>query len=452
MSMSEFFGSAWWLLVTLGVLVTLHEFGHFWVARRCGVKVLRFSIGFGKPVWSRFGRDGVEYAIGAIPLGGYVKFLDARESDNPDLVAGQPGEYNSAKIWKRICIALAGPAFNLLFTIVAFWAMFVIGRPDFEPVIGKPQGLAAAAGLHAGDRIVAVGDESVSSWTAAMLAMQDSLIPRRDSTISVTDAQGHTSQHTLALSSIPRDAALDEKMIATIGLEPQPPAAIIGAVEAGSPADRGGLKIDDRITRINDSSIDTFSDVSAAIAREAAKNPVLNIVVQRDGQRVPLTVTAQATPADGQTGWKIGVGVKAQLMSAIERYGVVRAIPAAFNEMWKTTRSTLGILKGMITGEVSPKNLSSVIGIAQVANASAQMGVAWFFSFLGVISLSLGILNLLPIPILDGGHVLYYLIELVKGSPVSERAAMAGQYVGLALLVTLMSVAFYNDIARLVAS
>src|ERR1700722_6310656 len=153
MSMSEFFGSAWWLLVTLGVLVTLHEFGHFWVAQRCGVKVLRFSIGFGKPIWSRFGRDGVEYAIGAIPLGGYVKFLDSREADNPALVAHQPGEYNDAKIWKRICIALAGPAFNIAFTVIAFWAMFVIGRPDLEPVIGKPQGLAAAAGLHAGDRV-----------------------------------------------------------------------------------------------------------------------------------------------------------------------------------------------------------------------------------------------------------------------------------------------------------
>lgn len=450
--MSEFLGSAWWLLVTLGVLVTLHEFGHFWVARRCGVKVLRFSIGFGKPIWSRFGRDGVEYAIGAIPLGGYVKFLDAREADDPDSVAGQPGEYNSANIWKRICIALAGPAFNILFTVIAFWAMFVIGRPDFEPVIGKPQGLAAAAGLHAGDRIVAVGGERVSSWTAAMLAMQDSLIPRRDVTIGVTDTQGHASTHTLALSSIPRDAALDEKMIATIGLEPQPPLAVVGEVTPGSPAERGGLKVDDRITQINGSAIESFTDVSTTIAREAAKNPALNIVVQRGGERVPLTVTAEAQQENGQTGWKIGVGVKTQALSAIERYGVVRAIPAAFTEMWKTTRSTVNIIGGMISGRVSPKNLSSVIGIAQVANASAQMGVAWFFSFLGVISLSLGILNLLPIPILDGGHVLYYLIELVKGSPVSERAAMAGQYVGLALLVTLMSVAFYNDIARLVAS
>ena len=228
--MSEFFGSAWWLLVTLGVLVTLHEFGHFWVARRCGVKVLRFSIGFGKPIWSRFGRDGVEYAIGAIPLGGYVKFLDAREADNPELVAHQPGEYNSAKIWKRICIALAGPAFNILFTLIAFWAMFVIGRPDFEPVIGKPDGLAAAAGLHAGDRILSVDGDSVDSYSAVLLAIGEDSMLRRDAVVVARDAQGAAQQHTIALSQLPADAANDEKTITAIGLVLQPPPAIIGVV------------------------------------------------------------------------------------------------------------------------------------------------------------------------------------------------------------------------------
>jgi len=449
--MSEFFGSAWWLLVTLGVLVTLHEFGHFWVARRCGVKVLRFSIGFGKPIWSRFGRDGVEYAIGAIPLGGYVKFLDAREADNPELVAHQPGEYNSAKIWKRICIALAGPAFNILFTLIAFWAMFVIGRPDFEPVIGKPDGLTAAAGLHAGDRILSVDGDSVESYSAVLLAIGEDSMLRHDAVVVARDAQGATQQHTIALSQLPADAANDEKTITAIGLVLQTPPAIIGVVTPKSPADRAGLRVGDRILQVNDIPTATFADVVPAVAQEAAKNPTLTILVARDNQRVPLTVTAEPKQADGKTRWMIGVG-ESRGMNALERYGPLRAVPAAFNEMWKTLRSTVGIIAGMVSGQASTKNLSSVIGIAQVANVSAQMGIAWFLSFLGVISLSLGILNLLPIPILDGGHVLYYLIELVKGSPVSERAAMAGQYVGLALLVTLMSVAFYNDIARLVAS
>src|SRR6201995_1352389 len=183
-------------LIALGVLVTFHEFGHFWVARRFGVKVLRFSIGFGKPIWSRIGRDGVEYAIGAIPLGGYVKFLDAREADRPELVEGLPGEYNAASPWKRIGIALAGPVFNIVFTIVAFWAMFVIGRPDAEPVMRPPQGRAAEAGLYEGDRVTAVGGEATDSWSAVLLAVGEATVLHHDATLSVTDAQGNTSQRT----------------------------------------------------------------------------------------------------------------------------------------------------------------------------------------------------------------------------------------------------------------
>ncbi len=447
--MSEFFGSAWWLLVTLGVLVTFHEFGHFWVARRFGVKVLRFSIGFGKPIWSRIGRDGVEYAIGAIPLGGYVKFLDAREADRPELIEGTPGEYNGASPWKRIGIALAGPAFNILFTIVAFWAMFVIGRPDAEPLIGAPQGLAAAAGLHEGDRVTAVGDETTGSWSAVLLAVGEATVLHRDAALTVTDAQGHVSQHTLALSSLPNGSANSEKTFDAIGLTPLPPQADVGDVQAGSPAQRAGLEIDDSIVQVNATPVKFSEDVVKAVAAAAEKNPTMDLIVLRHELRVPLTVTAEKKIDGGKTVWRIGIAFKAP-KTALERYGLARAVPAAFGEMWKTTRSTFGLLAGMVSGEASPKNLSSVIGIAQVANASAHMGLAWFLSFLAVISLSLGILNLLPIPILDGGHVVYYLIELFKGSPVSERAMMAGQYVGLALLVTLMSVAFYNDISRLV--
>jgi regulator of sigma E protease len=447
--MSEFFGSAWWLLVTLGVLVTFHEFGHFWVARRFGVKVLRFSIGFGKPIWSRVGRDGVEYAIGAIPLGGYVKFLDAREADRPELVEGQPGEYNAASPWKRIGIALAGPVFNIVFTIVAFWAMFVIGRPDAEPVIGAPQGLAAEAGLHEGDRVTAVGDEATDSWSAVLLAVGEATVLHHDVTLTVADAQGRSSQHTLKLTSLGDASANSEKTFDAIGLVPRPQQSDVSEVAAGAPAERAGFKVDDRIVQINDTPTKTAEDVVKAVAAAADKNPTMNVIVQRGDQRVPLEVTAEKKVDGGKTAWRIGIGFKTP-KTALERYGVVHAVPAAFQEMWKTTRSTLSLLAGMVTGQASPKNLSSVIGIAQVANASAQMGLAWFLSFLAVISLSLGILNLLPIPILDGGHVVYYLIELFKGSPVSERTMMAGQYIGLALLVTLMSVAFYNDISRLV--
>ncbi|MDR3385714.1 MAG: RIP metalloprotease RseP [Rudaea sp.] len=447
--MSEFFGSVWWLLVTLGLLVTFHEFGHFWVARRCGVRVLRFSVGFGKPIWSHVARDGVEYAIGAIPLGGYVKFLDAREAEHPELVARQSGEYSSAPVWQRMTIAAAGPAFNILFTVAAFWAMFVVGRPDFQAVIDAPQGLAEQAGLHAGDRIDAVDGEPVDSWSSAMLAIAQQAMLRRDAVIAVTDARGAAQQHTLALSQLPAGVADNEKTYDAIGLKLQPQPAVAGSVTNG-PAARAGMHAGDRIVSINAAPVTTFADLVRIVPEQAAKNPLLHVIVERDGASMPLDITAEQQKAEGKMRWLIGIAPPAA-HEAIQHYGPLRAIPAAFAETWKTTRSTLSMIGSMLSGQASTKNLSSVISIAQVANASANMGVAWFLSFLAVISLSLGILNLLPIPILDGGHLLYYLIELVKGGPLSERVMIAGQYVGVALLVTLMSIAFYNDILRLVA-
>lgn len=447
--MSEFLGSAWWLLVTLGILVTFHEFGHFWVARRCGVKVLRFSIGFGKPLWSRIGQDGVEYAIGAIPLGGYVKFLDAREADKPELVAHQPGEYNAAPVWQRMAIAAAGPLFNIAFTVFAFWAMFVVGRPDFQPVVDTPQGLAMQAGLKAGDRIVAVDGESIDSWSGAMLAVAQAAMQRENATLTVSDKQGQTQQHTLRLSELPHGVADDEKTYQAIGLQLQPPPAIIGELTDG-PAQAAGLHAGDRIVSVNDRPVDSFADLVKLVPEQAQKNAKLHLLVARGNDTLGFDVVAEHKSADGKTRWMIGVG-PAETRNAVEHYGPLQAVPAAFRETWKQTRNTFGMIASMITGAASAKNLSSVISIAQVANASAHMGLAWFLSFLAVISLSLGILNLLPIPILDGGHLLYYLIELVKGSPLSERTLIAGQYVGMAVLAALMSLAFYNDILRLVA-
>jgi regulator of sigma E protease len=450
--MSEFFGSVWWLLVTLGVLVTFHEFGHFWVARRFGVKVLRFSVGFGNPLWSRFGRDGTEYAVGAIPLGGYVKFLDAREADDPELVAKQPGEFYSKPAWQRIAIAVAGPAFNILFTIAAFWLMFVVGRPDYQPVIDTPKGLAAEAGLRAGDRMVAVDGENVDSMSGAMLAVIQAAAVHRDIEIDVTNPQGQSRAVTLSLSKLPPGAPDNDAVFEQIGLQAQPIPAIAGAVEKDSPAARAGMQASDRIVRVNDVAIANSTEFVHVLAEQAAKNPQIHAVVERNGEQIPLTIVSEQRTFDGKPRWIIGISWQPRVNDAVEQFGPLRAIPAAFAETWKTTRSTLGMIKSMLVGEASAKNLSSVISIAQVANASAHQGLAWFMNFLAVISLSLGILNLLPIPILDGGHIVIYLVEWIKGSPVSERTLIAGQYVGLALLVTLMSLAFYNDIVRLVAS
>jgi regulator of sigma E protease len=450
--MNEFIGSAWWLLVTLGILVTFHEFGHFWVARRCGVRVLRFSIGFGKPIWSRTGRDGVEYAIGAIPLGGYVKFLDARESERPDQVLRQAGEYSSAPVWRRIAIAAAGPVFNIAFTVVAFWAMFVIGRPDLQPVIGTPTALAAQAGFESGDRFTAIGGEPVGSMSNAMLDVAQAAMLHQDLSISVVDARGNARQRVLPLSRLPEDSADSAKTFDAIGLVPQAPPALVASVVADSPAARAGIQAGDRIVRINDKPVDNWEDLTHTVGELAAKNPQLHVVVRRGNSDIPLDLAAKQNSEAGAPKWIIGIGGKGRDYDAIEQYGPLQAIPAALRETWKTTRNTLGMIGSMLTGQASTKNLSSVITIARVANESAHQGLAWFLSFLAVISLSLGILNLLPIPILDGGHLLYYFIELVKGSPLSERALIAGQYVGLALLVTLMSLAFYNDIVRIVAS
>lgn len=448
--MSEFFGSVWWLLVTLGLLVTFHEFGHFWVARRCGVKVLRFSVGFGKPIWSRMGRDGVEYAIGAIPLGGYVKFLDAREADNPQSAASEPGEYNAAPVWQRMAIAIAGPAFNILFTIAAFWAMFVVGRPDFQPVIDAPTGLAKAAGLQAGDRILAVDGDRVDSWSAAMLDVAQAAMLRRDATLDVTDAKGTPHQRVIALSQLPMDVADDAKTFAEIGLQLQPPPAIVGRLSKDGPAARAGLRAGDRILSVNAKPVASFQDLTKLVPELAKDNARLHLTVERGHDTLGFDLDAQPLTQEGKTRWIIGVSA-APAQNALEKYGPLRAFPAALRETWKTTTSTFAMIGGMLSGSASTKNLSSVISIAQVANASAHMGLAWFLSFLAVISLSLGILNLLPIPMLDGGHLVYYLIEWIKGSPLSDRVLVAGQFVGMAVLAALMSLAFYNDILRLVA-
>lgn len=451
--MSEFFGSIFWLAVTLGVLVTFHEFGHYWVARRCGVRVLRFSIGFGKPIAS-FYRDGTEWAIGAIPLGGYVKFLDEAEVDGAVGAQSLEGAVNRKPPWQRIAIAAAGPAFNILFTVVAFWAMFVIGRPDYQPIIGAPKGLAAEAGLAAGDRILAVDGEKVDSMSNAMLAVYEAAALHRDVAIEVAGAQGQTRSVTLPLSKLPPGAPDNQAAAAKIGLYPKSTPARVAEVTAGQPAERAGLRVGDRIVEINSVPTEDTESFVATLAAQAEKSPNLQIVVERDGQRQPLALTAEKTVVDGQAKPRIGIryAPAPTTKDALERFGPIAAIPAAFDETGRQISSMLGMIRGMVVGEASVKNLSSVISIAQVANASANQGLAWFLSFLAVISLSLGILNLLPIPILDGGHIVFTLAEWIKGSPVSERTLIAGQYVGLALLVTLMSLAFYNDIARQFAS
>ena len=448
--MTSFFGSVFWLLVTLGVLVTFHEFGHYWVARRCGVKVLRFSVGFGKALWKRAGRDGCEYQIAAIPLGGYVKMLDAREGVVPPQLQQQ--EFTGQPVWKRILIVLAGPGFNLIFTVAALWLMFMLGLPDSAPIVtAQPHSMAAVAGIQPGDRILSIDGRAVNTLGDSLDAMANALLGRAPLPLTVRDPDGTQRQLILPLDKLPSGQTVDQ-YFTTLGIEPMPPPPVAATVLPAQPAALGGMQGGDRILSVNGKPVPDFIALGKLVQQEAAVSPRLAIVVERGGKTLPLQIVARRESLQGQpSDWMIGIGAMPRETATL-RYGPVRALHEALTGTWRNVAQTFDMIGEMLTGKASPRNLSSVIGIAQVANASAQMGFARFLQFLATVSLSLAVLNLLPIPVLDGGHLLYYLIELVKGSPLSEQAMAIGQYVGLVLLFGLMGMVFYNDIHRLLLS
>ncbi|WP_111267995.1 RIP metalloprotease RseP [Marilutibacter maris] len=457
--MAEFLGSAWWLIVSLGVLVSIHEYGHFWVARRCGVKVLRFSIGFGKPLWMRRGRDGTEYVIAAIPLGGYVKMLD--ENQLPESPSGHgtlseqelEQSFNRKPVWKRIAIVAAGPVANLALCVALLWAMFVIGRPDYAPVVGQSERIAAEAGLQPGDTVLAVGDRATPTWSEVQMALVPAALDRADVTLRVADSEGRERSVDLPLDRLPED--FDERnAVGVIGLLPrhQQPPALVGQVQPEGAA-WGVLAEGDLITAIDGVPIHSWSDIGPEVQKLGERGGTAMIEVERDDERLALEIQPRLTRSeDGRQFWALGVispnGGRAP-KDALLRYGPLQAVPAAFAEAGHQAGELFAMIGRAFTGRVSIENtVAGPITIARAANAFAGQGLAWYLSILAMLSLSLGILNLLPIPILDGGHLLYYLIELVKGSPVSERVMAAGQYVGLALIAGLMGLAFYNDIVN----
>lgn len=446
--MNPFLGSVFWLLVTLGVLVTFHEFGHYWVARRCGVKVLRFSVGFGRALWKHIGRDGTEYCIAPIPLGGYVKMLDAREGEVDPALRDQ--EFTGKPVWQRIAIVAAGPAFNLIFTIAAFWVMFMLGRPDTAPIVTTaPQTMAAVAGIHPGDRLLAIDGRPVTTWSDSLDAIANAMLGRDALPVQVRGSDGSERQLVLPLNQLPAGQDIGQYMD-KLGLTLAPPPAIAATVLADKPAAQAGMQGGDRIVSINGQAVGNYADFQKLVPALAAQSPLLHVVVERNGQSLPLAVTARRESLQGQPiKWVIGVSPP-ELESATRRYGPIKALEASLRTTWDAAAQSFNMIGKLLSGQASTKNLSGVIGIAQVANASAQMGLGWFLNFLATVSLSLAILNILPIPVLDGGHLLYYLIELLKGSPVSERTMIAGQYIGLTLLLTLMGLVFYNDIHRII--
>ena len=441
--MSGFLGAVFWFIVTLGVLVTFHEFGHFWVARRCGVQVLKFSVGFGRPLWSRIGRDGTRYQVAAIPLGGYVQFLDEREADvGPAL---RDRAFNRQPVWRRIAIVLAGPMANLLLCVLLFWGAFLVGLPGTVPMVGKVQGVAEASGLRAGDRIVAVDGQPVATWDQLITPLALAAIDHRALELQVQDAAGTQARKVLRLDQLPADFDQANPLgAAGLGIGVGELEPVVGRVLEDSVA-HGQLQPGDRILSLGGRAISRWTDIPEVV-RATAPGQALEIVALRDGRETRLSLTPRVLEVQGQR--TLALGIAPAVAVAERRFGAVAAIGAAWDETRKQTRETLAFLGRLVTGKASPKNVSGVIGIAQVANAEASLGFARLVAFMASLSLTLCIMNLLPIPVLDGGHLLFYLIELVSGRPVGERVLIAGQYAGLLVLAGLIGLAFYNDIVR----
>ena len=450
--MGEVFGSVWWLIVALGLLVTFHEFGHFWVARRCGVRVLRFSVGFGTPLFKRLGKDGTEYVIGALPLGGYVKMLDEREVEVPE--QERERAFNRKSLGQRTAIIAAGPVFNLIFALFAFWLMFLVGVQEFRMILGEPQGLALESGLQAGDEVVAVGDRSTRTFTHASIELLGYALDRESVPITVVDGQGQERRVTLDLAQLPPDFD-QEDFLRSAGLSIYQPQGrpFIDRLIDGEPAEQAGLRPGDLIVSVNGDPVPRATDLSAVIQAHAERGKPLNFLIHRGSDELLVPITPKLTETSGQSRYVIGVypfDPADKRFFMIIRYGPLDSIGAALSESRRITVATLGLIGRMITGEASLKNLSGPISIARFARDSARLGLSRFLFFLGVLSLSLAILNFLPIPLLDGGHLLYYLVEWITGNPVSEKIQIVGQYVGMSALIALMSLTFYNDILRLV--
>jgi regulator of sigma E protease len=444
-------------VVAISVLVAAHEFGHFWVARRLGFKVLRFSIGFGKPLLVKRGGapDYTEYWLSMIPLGGYVKMLDEREAPVP--AADRERAFNRRPVPHRIAVLLAGPAFNFLFAIIAYWLMFVSGVPGLKPVIGgvAADSVAAHAGIEAGDEIAAVGGRATATWENATLQIFDELLA--DASIDLTLRAANGSTRNVELDVRGREAELTEPaaLFRGLGIQIGPALpAVIGVVTPDSGAAAAGILVGDKVVAIDGRTIDRWESMVDAI--RSRPNETIVVTVARAGSERDLTVAVGAVEEDGKTIGRIGAGPSRELppeliesLRAEQRYGVVESMSRGIEKTWDVSALTVRMLVRMVVGDVSLKNMSGPLTIADYAGDSAEAGFATFLSFLAAVSISLGILNLVPIPILDGGQVVYQLVEWIKGAPLSERALIVGQQIGMVFLIMLMSFAFYNDISRI---
>jgi regulator of sigma E protease len=418
--MTEFGSSLLAFIVAISVLVAVHEFGHFWVAKKLGIKVLRFSIGFGKPLWIKcFGADRTEFVIAALPLGGYVKMLDEREA--PVAAEEVSRSFNRQSLATRSAVILAGPLFNFLFAIVAYWLMFVSGVPGLKPMVGvvAPHSTAAVAGFQEGDLIESIAGQTTPTWDTATLLLLDAALAGKPAELRVR--QPDESQRLLVIDFSEIDDALDKGgMLNNLGLSVWRPSvpAVIDRLIADAPDQR------------------------------------LQVEIERDGIPISLELVPRSVEDHGETIGQIGAYVRQpadmrEVMRTEVRYGPLESMGKSMDKTWEMTALTLRTLWGMVSGKASLENISGPISIAQYAGYSASIGLASFLKFLAIVSISLGVLNLLPVPVLDGGHLLFNIIEWIQGKPLSEHAQQIGQQLGIFALLALMSIAFYNDLSRL---
>ncbi|HEY8118880.1 MAG TPA: RIP metalloprotease RseP [Methylophilaceae bacterium] len=446
-------------IATLGVLITVHEYGHFQVARWCGVKVLRFSIGFGKPLFSkRIGKDQTEFVLAAFPLGGYVKMLDEREAsiDEPIQEHDLPRAFNRQSVWKRIAIVSAGPVANLLLAVFIYWFLFMQGTLGVRPLLGEiVEGTPAArASMAAGELIKKVAGTPVATWQDVRWSLLQQSLKSQVASIEAVSGADEIHLHQLSLGNIGKDD-FEKDILDKLGLAPYQPRvpASVGEIIKGSAAERAGLMAGDMISSVNGIAVGQWEDFVSIIRKNPGKQLSLNI--KRGDVEVVLAITPEAEMENGQPIGRIGAAYhmdpsELEKITVKIQYGPVIALSKAIAKTWDTSIFSLKMLGSMLTGSVSWKGVSGPVTIASYAGQSAHAGLAAFISFLAIVSISLGVLNLLPIPVLDGGHLLYYTVEIFKGSPVSEQVMEIGQRMGFALLGLLMACALYNDFNRLI--
>lgn len=442
-------------LVTIGVLVVVHEYGHYLAARLCGVKVLRFAVGFGQPLYTRvFGRDRTEFVIAAFPLGGYVKMLDEREEPVPE--ADLPRAYNRQNVWRRSAIVVAGPVANLLLAILLYWVLFMAGIPGMKPLLGSvpEKSPAAQASLKADEMITRINGVPVKTWQDVRWALLQQSLKSSVAEVEAVSGLDETHLHRLDLSILAHNG-FDGDVLDQLGLAPATPAmpARVGEVLEGGAAQRDGLQVDDLVSTVNGSPVANWEAFVEQVRGGAGKTLALEVL--RGKETVKIQLAPETIKENGQSVGRVGAAYRMrdeelQKYMVEVRYSPLPAMTQAIGKTWDTSALSLKLLGNMVVGAVSWKGVSGPVTIASIAGQTAHVGWKAFVGFLALVSISLGVLNLLPVPVLDGGHLMYHIVEILKGSPVSERTMEIGQRAGLAVLGMLMTIAVYNDINRII--